>query len=190
MQGWGTIAVPPHSKGLRKELAHVLLELLFNAGLVVFFAYAYFFIGASVPSTQGPGWGAEVWPQAILLLLMVLLAINMYQVYRKGARTPTHDFAQLRQLSLVAFMKSKMFLAMASLAVYALSLQAGGFILSTLVFFMVYARIVGQKNLKILALSSFIATFAVYFVFSRALGVMLPRGIGILRDFAILLESL
>jgi len=168
----------------------VLLELLFNAGLVAFFGYAYFFIGTSVPATQGPGWGAEVWPQAILLMLMVLLSINMYQIYRKGKSTKTLDLAQLRRFSLAAFIKSKMFLAMASLAIYALSLQVAGFILSTLVFFMVYARIVGQKNVKILAISSFVATFAVYFVFSRALGVMLPRGVGILRVFAIFLESL
>lgn len=168
----------------------MLLELLFNAGLVAFFAYAYFFIGGSVPATIGPGWGAEVWPQAILLVLMALLSINMYQVYRKGKSAPTLDLAQLRQSSLASFLKSKMFLAMASLAVYALSLQAAGFILSTLVFFAVYARIVGQKNVKILALSSFVATFAVYFVFSRALGVILPRGVGILREFAIFLESL
>ncbi|MBS3985437.1 MAG: tripartite tricarboxylate transporter TctB family protein [Selenomonadales bacterium] len=168
----------------------MLLELLFNAGLVALFTYAYFFIGASVPAAPGPGWGAQVWPQAILLMLIFLLCVNMYQVYRKGAGTQANELAELRRLSLAALVQSKLSLAMLSLFVYAMSLQAAGFILSTLVFFMVYAKIVGQKSAKLLVLSSFIATFAVYFVFSRALGVMLPRGVGILRDFAIFLESL
>jgi len=164
------------------------LELLFNAALTAFFIYAYFFIGATVPATDGPMWGAEVWPQLILFALIVLLGVNMYQIYRKNTLTPSAS--QLQQMGLAAFTKSKLFLAMASLFIYGLSLQAAGFILSTLIFFVVYARIVGQRNVKALLLSSFVATFSVYFVFSRLLGVMLPRGYGVLRDFAIFLEGL
>lgn len=166
----------------------MLLELLFNAALVAFFAYAYFFIGATVPKTTGPMWGAEVWPQVILVALIVLLLVNMYQVYRKN--TLTSKSTSVEKIDVSAFFRSKLFLAMISLLVYAMSLQAAGFILSTLIFFVVYARIVGQKNVKTLMVSSVAATFAVYFVFSRALGVMLPRGYGVLRDFAIFLESL
>ncbi|KAF0193728.1 MAG: hypothetical protein FD169_2318 [Bacillota bacterium] len=179
---------PPVIGVKAKELAHLWLELLFNSALVAFFTYAYYFIGATVPKTEGPGWGAEVWPQVILLALIILLGVNIYQIYRRNTSTPKPS--QLRQTDLASFIQSKMFLAMASLFVYGISLQAAGFILSTLVFFVVYARIVGQKNVKALVLSSFVATFAVYFVFSRALGVMLPRGYGVLRDFAIFLESL
>jgi len=168
----------------------VALELLFNAGLVVFFTYAYFFIGATVPKAEGPGWGAEVWPQAILIALIILLGVNMVMVYRGGGKTPEFGFGKLRQISLTSFVQGKLFLGMAALFVYAMSLQAAGFILSTFVFFVVYARIVGQKHTKTLVVSAFVATFTVYFVFSRALGVMLPRGYGILRDFAIFLEGL
>ncbi len=114
----------------------------------------------------------------------------MVKVYRGGGKAPEFGFSQLWQISLTSFVQGKLFLGMAALFVYAMSLQAAGFILSTFVFFVVYARIVGQKNTKTLVVSSFVATFAVYFVFSRALGVMLPRGYWILRDFAIFLEGL
>jgi len=79
---------------------------------------------------------------------------------------------------------------MVALLVYAICLQTLGFILSTFVFFAGYARIVGQRQVRSLVLSSLVATLSVYFVFSRGLGVMLPRGIGILRDFALILERL
>lgn len=165
------------------------LELLFNGTLLAFFTYCFFYIGATVPKTNAVGWGAEVWPQAILLALIVLIGVNIYRVYR-GSSAEERGLSSVRRLNLRSIMTGKLILGMGALFVYAIVLQALGFIVSTFVFFVVYARIVGQRNVKSLVVSSLVATLSVYFIFSRGLGVMLPRGLGLLRDFALILERL
>ncbi|MBS3872191.1 MAG: tripartite tricarboxylate transporter TctB family protein [Firmicutes bacterium] len=165
------------------------LELLFNGALLAFFTYCYFYIGAIVPKTTAVGWGAEVWPQAILVALIILLGANMYKIYR-GTPVALRSDVEPRHISVHSILANKLVLSMVALLVYAICLQTLGFILSTFVFFAGYARIVGQRQVRSLVLSSLVATLSVYFVFSRGLGVMLPRGIGILRDFALILERL
>lgn len=132
--------------------------------------------------------GAEQWPQLILGALIVLIIVNMYKIYRS---TPAEKRGadQLKNIKLQSVLKNKLFIGMAIILAYAFSLEAAGFILSTYIFFMLYARLIGEKRMKVLASSAFVTTFGIYFLFARGLSIMLPRGYGILRDFALMLES-
>jgi len=75
------------------------------------------------------------------------------------------------------------------ISLYTVLLEPLGFLVSSLVMFASYARLNGQKNVKVLVLTTVLITFGLYFVFSRGLGIMLPRGYGFLRDMALFLES-
>ncbi len=166
----------------------MVLELLYNAVLLILFAYCYYYIGATMPASAPTELGAEQWPQLILSGLIVLILINMFKIY-KTAAAEERNFDQIKNIKLQAILRSRLFQGIVIILVYAASLAAAGFILSTYIFFIVYARLIGEKRIKFLAGSAFVMTFSVYFLFARGLSIMLPRGYGILRDFALMLES-
>ena len=72
-------------------------------------------------------------------------------------------------------------------AIYCSSIT-GGSITAILVLFF-YGMLLGEKNIVRLAIASVIIALVLYIVFSGMLSVNLPRGVGFLRDFALLLES-
>lgn len=167
----------------------MVLELLFNAALLIFFAYAYYHIGVSMPESSAIELGAEQWPQLILGTLILLIVVNIVKVYRS---TPTEkrNLDEIKNIKLEAVFKSKLFKGIVIILAYAFLLEAVGFILSTFVFLVVYARLIGEKRIKILLSAGFLITFGIYFLFARGLTIMLPRGYGILRTFALFLEAL
>jgi len=73
---------------------------------------------------------------------------------------------------------------------FAFSLEYLGFMLGTFLFTIAYAYLLGEHRVPRLVLYSVIITIALYVLFSLALDVMLPRGVGPLRDFALMLESI
>jgi hypothetical protein len=165
------------------------MELLFNIVLVIFFAYAYYYIGVSVPKSPATELGAEQWPQLIITGLIILLLLNMYNVY-KNAPAESRHFKSITGLNFPAMLKSKLFAGIVIIFAYSFALEPFGFLLSTLIMFATYARLNGQKSVKVIALTTILITFGVYFVFSKGLGIMLPRGMGFLRDIALFFESI
>jgi hypothetical protein len=141
-----------------------------------------------MPTSAPTELGAEQWPQLILSVLIILILVNMFKIYR-STPVESRGLAQIKNIKTGSILKSKLFQGIVIIVVYAFSLEATGFILSSFIFFMVYARLIGEKRIKFLAGSSFLMTFGVYFLFARGLSIMLPRGYGILRNFALMLES-
>ena len=72
-------------------------------------------------------------------------------------------------------------------AIYCSSIT-GGSITAILVLFF-YGWLLGAKNIPTLAIASVLIALVLYIIFSGMLSVNLPRGVGFLRDFALLLES-
>ena len=165
------------------------LELLFNLVLFLFFAYCYYFIGTSMPKSAATELGPEQWPQLILGALLVLLLVNMFNVYRN---TPAEkrNISAITSISPILIAKSKLFHGIIIIFAYAFLLEPLGFLLSSLMMFASYARLQGQKNVKVIVLTTVLITFGIYIVFSKGLGIMLPRGYGFLRDIALFLESI
>jgi len=170
-------------------LKTLVLELLFNAALLIFFAYSYYYIGVTMPDSASTELGPEQWPKLILGALIVLIIINIIKIYKS---TPAKDrnTNEIKNIELKAILRSKLFIGIALVLIYALSLEAAGFILSTCIFLMIYGRLIGEKRIKILVSSGIGITFGAYIVFAKGLSIMLPRGYGILRSFALFLETL
>lgn len=167
----------------------MILELLFNAALLIFFAYCHYYIGATMPASPPTELGAEQWPQLILRALIILIVVNIVKIYRS---TPAEErsLKSLKEIKLPDLIKNKLFAGIIFILLYAFSLEFAGFLLGTFIFIIVYARLIGERRIKVLAGSSFVMTFGLYLLFARGLSIMLPRGYGILRSLALMLESI
>lgn len=165
------------------------MEILFNIVLIVFFAISYVYVGATMPQSASTELGAEQWPQLLITALIILLFVNIYNIYKNTPAEKRH-FKSITGINFAAIFKSKLFWGIVIIFAYAFSLEPFGFILSTVVMFAVYAILTGQKKASVVALSAILITLGIYFVFQRGLGIMLPRGYGFLRDIALFLESL
>lgn len=162
------------------------LELLFNGGLLAFLVYCFFYIGG-IGHDSAPGiLDAAEWPRILLGLLIVFIAINMVKVFKnkKEGETFKIDF------NLKKIVTSKLFIGSVLLLIYSFSLDYLGFVFSSIIFFIVYSRLLGEKRIKTLVLSSLVSVATLYVLFNSLLGIMLPRGVGAFRNFALFLESL
>jgi len=165
------------------------MELLFNIVLIVFFAISYVYVGATMPKSSDLELGAEQWPQLLITVLIILLFVNIYNIYKNTPAEKRH-FKSITGISIPAIVKSKLFWGIVIIFAYAFALEPFGFILATIVMFAFYAVLTGQKKPSVVALNALLITIGIYFVFQRGLGIMLPRGMGFLRDIALFLESL
>lgn len=162
------------------------LELLFNAGLLIFFIYSYFYIGL-VEADVNPGiLDAVEWPRILLGLLIVLLVFNIINTLKKRKEGETFKI----EFDIKKIIKSKLFIAIVLLFIYVVALDYTGFIVSSIIFFMLYSRLLGEKSIPKLVISSILSVGILYIIFNTMLGINLPRGTGVFRSFALFLESL
>ncbi|MDD3368288.1 MAG: tripartite tricarboxylate transporter TctB family protein [Lachnospiraceae bacterium] len=165
----------------------MLLELIFNVVLFIFSIYAYVLVGITSPAATATELGAAFWPRIILVLLAILVAVNIFNIWKKGKAEGNLKF---ESSEITSFFKSKIFIGMVMVIVMAFVLEYAGFMLTTCIFIMAYGRLLGQKSPVKLILSGVIATVVLYVIFQGALDIMLPRGYGFLRDFALMVETL
>ncbi len=165
------------------------IQLLFNGAMALFFIYCYFYVGSIAPEPQPGNMDGAQWPQMLLMLLVFFIAINMYNIYK---RTPKEErnLSTIKKINFKGILKNKLFLGIAAMLVYAFALEYLGFITGSFLFAVAYSRLLGEKRIPNLLLYSFLSVVILYFLFSKGLSIMLPRGIGIFRDFALMLETL
>lgn len=161
-------------------------ELLFNVSLLVFFIYCYFYVGATAPDPVPGQMDGAQWPQIILVLLVIFIGINIFKVIKNKKEGEGYKI----EFNFVKIVKSKLFIGSVLLLVYAYVLDYIGFIFGSISFFMIYSRLLGQKKITKLILSSVICVVILYVLFNTVLGIMLPRGTGIFRNFALFVESI
>lgn len=164
----------------------MVLELAFNIALLVFFVYCYFYVGAKAPeSVPGMMNGAE-WPQILIVLLVIFLAINIFKIVQNKKKVENIKI----NFDIKKIVKSKLFIGIILLLLYSYALDYLGFIVNSLIFFVLYSRLLGEKRIKVLLLSALVSVAVLYLIFNTTLGIMLPRGTGIFRTFALFIESL
>lgn len=160
------------------------LDLIFTVALLAFAVYCFIFIGA-VDNGSATEVGAAFWPRLILGIMIVLLVVNLVNLFRKknGIGVVTADGVK-------DFFKSKLFIGMIICAVTAIILPYIGFIPTSFLFLVAYGVLLGEKRPVILVATGIVATLIVYIIFQGPLGIFLPRGYGFLRSFALAMESL
>lgn len=162
-------------------------ELLFNAVMLVFFGYCYYYIGATLPASGPNELGAEQWPQIILILLCICLVINIVKLVRGLKDVPAEK--KLSVNAIKSFFTSKLFVGIILVFALAVALNYIGFVPACLLFLMAYSRLLGEKRLLHGFLISLLVTVILFLLFYTGLSILLPRGIGPFRTFALMLES-
>lgn len=167
------------------------LELIVNLVLALFFLYSYFYVGATMPKSDNTELGAEQWPQAILILLLLALVFNIYTIIKKNrAAGIPMSFSNLVK-DAPAFFKSKLFVGMIIVVVMAFALETLGFMVTCLIFLTAYGWLLGERRGWLLGAASVGITALLYVSFAVFLGVMLPRGlVPFLRNFSLFVESI
>ena len=170
-----------------------MFELIINILLVAFLGFSYFthVLEAPVPVKveKNPyAFQPDVWPKVIIILLEICLIINIIQIIKKNKGKENFNLKAFFA-TVPAFFKSKMFLGIVILTVASFVLETLGFIVTAILVLFFYGLLLGAKNIPTLAIASVLIALVLYIVFSGMLSVNLPRGVGILREFALLLES-
>lgn len=135
-------------------------------------------------------WQPDVWPKAIIILLLICIAINIFKIIKKNKGKEDFTLSAFLQ-SVPKFFTSKMFLGMVILFVASLILDALGFMVTTILVLIAYGFLLGERKIVRLVIASVCIALVLYIVFNGMLSVNLPRGtVGFLRDFALFLESI
>jgi hypothetical protein len=161
-------------------------ELVFNGALLLFFIYCFFYVGSTAPdSIQGELSGAQ-YPQILIVLLVICIGVNIFKIVKNKKNEESFKIS----FNLSKFFKNKMTIGSILLIAYSFILDYIGFIFGSLIFFMAYSRLLGQKKIGKLILSAVVCVVLLYIIFDGVLDIMLPRGTGIFRTFALFIESL
>ena len=172
-----------------------MFELICNVLLFVFLGYSYFthVIEAKIPKSylKNPNViHPSAWPKAIIILLLICLAVNIYKIIKKNKGNPDFTFSKFCNNS-TEFFKSKMFIGMVILAAAALLLETLGFVVTAALTMFAYGLLLGEKKVVRLLIVSVGVALLLHLLFSGLLKVTLPRGtVPFLRNFALFLENL
>lgn len=172
-----------------------MFELICNVLLFVFLGYTYFthVLEAKVPKSylKNPNvLHPSVWPQVIIILLLICIAINIVKILKKNKGNPEFTFKAFGKNSL-EFLKSKMFLGMVVLVIASFILEPLGFVVTGALVMFAYGMLLGEKKWWRLLIIACVLGVLLHIAFSGLLGVNLPRGtIPALRDFSLFLENL
>lgn len=163
-------------------------ELVFNVTLLIFFIYCYFYIGATAPEPIPGQLNGAQWPQLLIVLLVILLGVNIYRIIKN---TPKEERENTKiNLDIKSIVTSKLFIGSVLLLIYAYTLDYVGFLFGTIVFFMAYSWLLGERQVGRLVLSAVFITIILYIVFAVGLDVFLPRGKGVFREITLMIESI
>lgn len=172
-----------------------MFELILNILLLIGLGYtmAFHVVEAPVPMkvqknpyAMQPG----VWPNVLIVILMVLICINIYGIIKKNKGNESFTLKAFAA-GIPAFFKSKLFLGIAIVVIASFLLEPLGFMLTCFLFLVAYAVLLGEKKYLRLVLVALIVTVFLYVVFGVLLAVNLPRGtVPFLRSFALAIESI
>lgn len=167
------------------------LEILFNVALILLSSYCIIYVNSSVAgSVYTDPLGAVFWPRLLLTLLIILLVINVVQIYRK---TPAEkrNLDSIIKINLSAIGHSRLTWGIVLMLVYAFLLPITGFILTSVLMGAGMTFILGEKRPAVLVVFPVAAVFLLVVIFYMGMSIQLPRGtVPFLRNMAIAVETL
>lgn len=162
------------------------MDLIFSIFLTVFAVYCYFLVGAQSPAPTATELGAAFWPRIILVAMIVLLIANIVRNIKGNKVSAEKLFGEFK---IAEFFKSKLFVGMLLVFFMAFLMPYIGFIPVCFLFLMAYGALLGERRWLRLVLISLIVTVIIYVLFQGPLSIMLARGTGVFREFALMCEG-
>ena len=167
-----------------------MFELICNVLLWLGLLYSYFFnvLEAPIPDRTARNpytLKPDVWPKAIILLLLICIAINIFNIIRKNKNNPEFHLDALMSI------RARLCIGIAIVVAASFILEPLGYMATCVLVLFFYGLLLGQRHVFRLAIFSVLVTLLLYVVFSVLLSVNLPRGtIPELRNFSLYVESL
>ena len=167
-----------------------MFELICNVLLWLGLLYSYFFnvLEAPIPDRTARNpytLKPDVWPKAIIILLLICIAINIFNIIRKNKNNPEFSLDALLSI------RARMCMGIALILAASFVLEPLGYMVTCVLVLFLYGLLLGQTHVIRLAFMSVILTLVLYVVFSVLLSVNLPRGtIPELRNFSLYVESI
>ena len=163
------------------------MDIIFSVILAVFCIYCFFLVGAESPAATPTELGAAFWPRIILVMMIFLLAVNIVNNLKAQKENKS---SIMGELNLGGFLKSRLLVGIILVAVMALLMSAIGFMPDCLLFLIAYGFLLGERRIPLLVIRSLAITVVLYVIFQGALDIMLARGVGPFREFALFFEML
>ena len=163
------------------------MDIIFSVILAVFCIYCFFLVGAESPAATPTDLGAAFWPRIILVMMIILLAVNIVNNLKAQKENKS---SIMGELNLGGFLKSRLLVGIILVAVMALLMSAIGFMPDCLLFLIAYGFLLGERRIPLLVIRSLAITVVLYVIFQGALDIMLARGVGPFREFALFFEML
>lgn len=163
------------------------MDIIFSFILAIFCIYCFFLVGAESPAPTPTELGAAFWPRIILVLMIILLAVNIVNSLKAQKENKS---SIMGEMNLGGFFKSKLFVGIILVAVMALMMSTIGFMPDCLLFLIAYGFLLGERRIPLLVIRSLAITAVLYVIFQGALDIMLARGVGPFREFALFFEML
>ncbi|MBQ4469017.1 MAG: tripartite tricarboxylate transporter TctB family protein [Synergistaceae bacterium] len=167
-----------------------MFELICNVLLWLGLLYAYCFnvLEAPIPDRTARNpytLKPDIWPKAIIILLLICIAINIINIIRKNKNNPEFSLDSLLTI------RARMCIGIALVLAASFILEPLGYMVTCFLVLFFYGLLLGQTHVIRLAFMSVILTLVLYVVFSVLLSVNLPRGtIPELRNFSLYIESI
>lgn len=163
------------------------MDIIFSVILAIFCIYCFFLVGAESPAATPTELGAAFWPRIILVMMIFLLAVNIVNNLKAQKENKS---SIMGELNLGEFLKSKLLVGIILVAVMALLMSTIGFMPDCLLFLIAYGFLLGERRIPLLVIRSLAITVVLYVIFQGALDIMLARGVGPFREFALFFEML
>ena len=164
------------------------MDIIFSIVLGIFCIYLFFLVRRRFVHQllQRQNLVQHSGRRIILVLLILLIIVNIVNSLKKLKGSNEKLTAGF---NLGEFLKSKLFVGMILVAVMAILMPIIGFIPVSFLFLIAYGVLLGERRIGFLIIVSLVITAILYILFQGALDIMLARGTGIFRDFALFFET-
>lgn len=166
------------------------LEMLFSFALTIMAGYGLIYVNATVSATvYTDPLGAAFWPRTLLTLIIILLVINLVQVYRKTPQEK-RNLESITKIDFKGLVHNRLTWGILLMFSYAALLPVAGFLPASLLMCILLSFLLGEKRLVVLIGFSLLIVVMIYIIFYKGMSIQLPRGtIPFLRNFSLAVEK-
>ncbi len=160
-------------------------QLIFNAILFSVSLYLYYVTGTFKKFTPYSKSGPEFWPRIILVLMICISGILLFK--NIASLIKTRKRAEMGATSQgIAQEPYRFLLVVVASFAYAFGMGVLGFLLSTVLFQILFLYLLRIKRFSSILFVSLLNTAMLYVLFIRVLNMLLPTGVGVFRAFSLI----
>ena len=153
-------------------------EILFHVVLLGVLGYFYKESFLIETGRSSDPIGPAGFPQAIILLAIVLTVISLFQTLKKRRKEQSGKPTKYVELS-------KEFIGLlAVIAIFALLVDTIGFVVGSFLLMLVLLFLLGERKIGKMAGVSFVVSISFTLLFGKLLSVPLPRGVEFLKELS------